>query len=321
VPAQSGGGSFLWQRAAARWGLLAGADLNHAEGWSRERLFPAGSRLGGGTQTQYGLFAQGNGSLGPLRAFGGLRRHMTGSREFWSPSGGLTADIRNLRLRASAYRAFRAPTLNELYRDFRVGNTLTRANSALLPESLHGYEAGGDLRFRRATLSATAFRSELRDLIANVTLASTPVLITRQRQNVAAARTQGIELSARSTWRGFLAEAAYLFSDSRFSSGFRVPQVPKHSGSFQLTWSREGTLLSGGLRSTSMQFEDDVNRFLLPGYAVWHAAGRQAIKGPFALHITVENAANRQYSAGFSPTPLLGAPRLIRAGVAWDLSR
>jgi outer membrane receptor protein involved in Fe transport len=246
---------------------------------------------------------------------------MTGSREFWSPSGGLATEIRNVRLRGSAYRAFRAPTLNELYRDFRVGNALTRANSALSPESLHGYEAGADLRLRRATVSATAFRSELRELITNVTLSSTPALIIRQRQNVAAARSQGFELSARASWRALLAEAAYLFSDSRFSTRTRVPQVPKHSGSFQLTWSREGTILSGGLRSTSLQFEDDLNRFLLPGYAVWHFTGQQSLTGPLYLHIALENAANRQYSAGFSPTPLLGAPRLVRAGLSWRLSK
>ena len=37
---------------------------------------------------------------------------------------------------------FRAPTLNELYRQFRVGATLTLANNALGPERLVGGEAG-----------------------------------------------------------------------------------------------------------------------------------------------------------------------------------
>ena len=37
---------------------------------------------------------------------------------------------------------FRAPTLNELYRQFRVGSTLTLANPALGPERLVGGEAG-----------------------------------------------------------------------------------------------------------------------------------------------------------------------------------
>ena len=47
-----------------------------------------------------------------------------------------------LSLTGSAYGGFRAPTLNELYRSFRVGDTLTLANAELEPERLWGGEAG-----------------------------------------------------------------------------------------------------------------------------------------------------------------------------------
>src|SRR6185295_7991545 len=43
-----------------------------------------------------------------------------------------------LALRGAAYTGFRVPTLNELYRPFRVGNDVTEANSALEPEHLLG---------------------------------------------------------------------------------------------------------------------------------------------------------------------------------------
>src|SRR6185503_17282029 len=46
-----------------------------------------------------------------------------------------------LSVSASAYRAFRTPTLNELYRNFRVGNVVTNANAALSAERLTGGEA------------------------------------------------------------------------------------------------------------------------------------------------------------------------------------
>ena len=48
----------------------------------------------------------------------------------------------NISLSASGYRAFRAPTLNELYRSFRVGNVVTLANDGLRAERLTGGEAG-----------------------------------------------------------------------------------------------------------------------------------------------------------------------------------
>ena len=41
-------------------------------------------------------------------------------------------------VRAAAYRGWRLPTLNELYRPFRVGADATAANAALDPERLTG---------------------------------------------------------------------------------------------------------------------------------------------------------------------------------------
>ena len=53
---------------------------------------------------------------------------------------------------ASVYRAFRAPTLNELYRSFRQANNLTDANANLTAERLTGGEAGsGREGIERAT--------------------------------------------------------------------------------------------------------------------------------------------------------------------------
>src|SRR5206468_2271057 len=37
-------------------------------------------------------------------------------------------------IRLQGYRGFRAPTLNELYRQFQLGNVLTQANATLRPE-------------------------------------------------------------------------------------------------------------------------------------------------------------------------------------------
>ena len=76
----------------------------------------------------------------------------------------------------------RAPTLNELFREFRVGNTDTLANSNLRPETLFGAEAGADWIGERSTLRLTAYRNSLDGLIANVTLSSSPNSIVRQRQ-------------------------------------------------------------------------------------------------------------------------------------------
>src|SRR5208337_2965566 len=99
-------------------------------------------------------------------------------------------------LTASGYRAFRAPTLNELYRSFRQGNTLTYGNPALVAERLTGVEAGvrQSLLSDRLSLRTTFFWNDITNAIVNVTLSTTPTLITRQKENVARTLSTGIDL-------------------------------------------------------------------------------------------------------------------------------
>lgn len=319
VPADSTGGAALYRWSQRGANLSFGADLNRSEGYSLDTIYPSGFRSGGGVQWQYGLFTQGDIRFDRLQLFGGLRRHMAGARQFWSPSGGAAFDAGPVRLRASAYRAFRAPTLNELYREFRAGNVRTLPNAALKPEWLDGAEAGLDFRAGRTTLSATVFRSSLDGLVTNVTRSVTPSLVTRQRDNAASALSRGIEASATHRRGPWLAQASWLFADSSFSTSARLPQVPRNQGSAMLTWTRGGALVSGGLRASSLQFEDDLNTFILPGFAVWHLSASRRLAGPVSANFAVENAFNRTYLAGFTPAPLLAAPRLYRAGLRFSL--
>ena len=113
-------------------------------------------------------------------------------------------------------------------------------------------------------------------------------------------------------------ENAYLYADGRFASGFRLPQVPKHQGSSTLTWSHKQTMLSAGIRSFAKQFEDDINAFLLPGFATVHVTARHQLTPSLSAVLAIENILDRQYVVGFSPTPLIGAPLLWRGGLRWD---
>jgi outer membrane receptor protein involved in Fe transport len=113
----------------------------------------------------------------------------------------------------------------------------------------------------------TGFRNSLDNVITNVTLSVTPTLTTRQRQNAASAVTHGLEARFEQRWRNWRAEASYLLADSRYSTHLRVPQVARTQGSAQLMWERGRTFLSGGLRAYSLQFEDDINSLILPGYS------------------------------------------------------
>lgn len=319
VPSQATGGAGFWRHAGSGWSFLAGADAQHVEGASTDRLFPTGIRVGGGSQIQYGEFAQLDYSIGPAKLFAGARYQVAGQdHKFFSPTGGFAFGKHRLRARGSVYRSFRAPTLNELYREFRVGNSDTQANPNLIPETVFGAEAGLDFVGETSRASLTLYRHSLQDLITNVTLSSTPALIVRQRRNAASALARGIEFNARKSIGDWQGEIGYLFADSRYSTGQRIAQVPRHQGTAQLTYQHRGTLASAGVRSYGSQFEDDLNQFRLAGFASVQLVVRRHLVKSLSALASIENLLDRQFYVGFSPTPLIGPPRLYRVGLRWD---
>jgi outer membrane receptor protein involved in Fe transport len=149
----------------------------------------------------------------------------------------------HLSLLFSAGRAFRAPTLNELYRSFRVGNVLTLANENLQAERLTGGEAGVRLPalHDKLVIRGTSFWNEVTRPVANVTLQTTPALITRQRQNLGRTRSRGLEIEVEARLKNFWKlTAGYLFADAivvRFPAntaleGLSIPQVPRQQFTF-----------------------------------------------------------------------------------------
>ncbi|MEP6539375.1 MAG: TonB-dependent receptor [Bryobacteraceae bacterium] len=319
VPSQATGAAGMWRHSESRWNLLAGGDAQRVSGTSTDHLLPTGLRIGGGSQLQHGVFGQFDVSAGPAKFFLGARHQYTGQDStFFSPSGGVVVGKGRFRGRASLYRSFRAPTLNELYREFRAGNAVTQANALLRPETLFGAEAGFDFVGESSHVTVTLYRNSIEDLITNVTLSSTPALIVRQRRNAASALTRGLDINAQKNYRNWRAEAGYLYAESRYVTGERIPQVPKHQGSAQLSYDRKATLASVSFRSFAYQFEDDRNTFLLPGYATVQAMVRQRLTKSLSANVAVENILNREFLVGFSPVPLIGSPRLWRVGLRWD---
>src|SRR5262249_27546722 len=162
----------------------------------------------------------------------------------------------------------RAPTLNELYRDFRVGNVLTVANANLRAERLTGGETGALFSGRggRLTARTTLFWLDVDQSIANQTLASTPRLITRHRHNLGSARSRGIEaeLTARTGDR-WTVTAGWLLSDAKVVSapgvpaleGLRLAQVPREQATLQIRFD-DPRLLSAALQArwTGNQYDD-----------------------------------------------------------------
>jgi outer membrane receptor protein involved in Fe transport len=317
VPSDAIGAAAFWRHGESRWHLLAGADTQRVEGTSTDRLVPTGARIGGGTILQHGISGQFDYKAGPAQFFFGALHQFTGGGEtFFSPSAGFALGRGRWRARGSVYRSFRAPTLNELYREFRQGNTDTLPNPALRPEKVFGAEMGFDFVGESSRASLTFYRNSLDSLITNVTLQGGANII-RQRQNAAAALSRGIEATVRRDFGPLRGEISYLFADSRFSTRYRISQVPRNQGSARLTYQHKGTLLSAGVRAFSSQFDDDLNVFVLPGFATAQAEVSQRLTSQLTARAGFENVLDRQYIVALTPTPNTGSPRLWRIGLRW----
>lgn len=228
-----------------------------------------------------------------------------------------------LTLRGSAYGGFRAPTLNELFRPFRVGNVRTRANPNLEEERLWGTELGADLHPARSVLvRLNGFWNSLRDPVSNVTLSIAPEGILRQRQNLGRATIKGLEAETIVSWGyRWRLRSAYLYSDARVAgSALRLPQVPRHQGSLEITYAGPLTVRAEG-RYVGSQFEDDRNQLKLGGYPLFNLALRRPVSEHIELFLGLENVLDRDYAVGRLPIERLGTPRLIHAGLSFRFAR
>lgn len=252
----------------------------------------------------------------------------------FSPHGSIVFRVNeHVSLLASMSRAFRAPTLNELYRSFRVGNVFTQANENLLAERLTGGETGVRVTTvnDKITFRGNFFWNDITRPIANLTLSTTPALITRQRQNLGRTSSRGIELQADAQLsRSWSLSGSYLFADAEVVEfpansalvGLTLPQVPRNQFTFQTLYANP-SIATVGLqgRASSSQFDDDLNQFRLDPYFTLDAYVSRRVNRWFELFCTVENVFDQRYEVGKTPVTTLGPPILIRGGIRLRVSQ
>ena len=229
-----------------------------------------------------------------------------------------------LSLLAAINDAYRTPTLNELFRPFAAGNTLTQANPGLVPEEALGVEGSALVRRGRAVSRLTAFWTRLTDAIVNVTLESSPTLILRQRQNAGEIRAAGVELEGDvRVGRHFALTGAAAFIDSTFVEGaglegLRVPQVPRWQVSSGVigTWRYASASLDW--RFIGQQFDDDRNQFSLDPSNMVNARIGWRPRTTLEIFAGLENAFDEEQDVGRTPIRTIGLPRTARIGVRWS---
>ena len=295
---------------------------------------PTRERRAGGDNRILGLFAEQDRELGPARLAVSARidhwRLGEGSRTVsdladgvsledsrfaardgtqWSGRASLSLDpFDTLSLVATAHRGWRLPTLNELYRPFRVGADATAANAGLDPETGHGVDV--DVRWRRGPFDAraTLFSQRLDHAITNVPLGSGPGQFPgvgfvgasgtySQRLNIDGIDSRGLELDAGWTEGAFALRLLYGFADARVATsgpaaafdGNRPAQAPRHSGSLLARWSDEGHALALTARLDGARYDDIENRVRLPATLSFDGTARARIDDRLVLELRAEN--------------------------------
>jgi vitamin B12 transporter len=351
--------------------LRIGGDWRRTIGETRENFFftgltPARSRRAGGESDTFGLFAEA--SFKPVEALtftagaradhwsiaNGFRKEVNiggsvrsddvfADRSGWEGTGragfAYQADDA-FKLRGAAYLGWRLPTLNELYRPFRVGADATAANELLAPERLKGAEIGVDVESGDFQFSATAFANRLDNAIANVGLGVGPGNfpgvgfvaaggVYRQRQNLGAIDSKGVELDASYAVRGFTLSVGYAYVDARVEAsgaaialdGLRPAQVPRHFANVGASY--DGEMISANVKAryVGAVFEDDTNRRRLGSAFTLDAGVGYRLGGKLRVELRGENLFDARVEAAIGGDGVIerATPRTIWVGLGVDL--
>ncbi|MEO8649085.1 MAG: TonB-dependent receptor [Acidobacteriota bacterium] len=363
VPSRSASLNAYWSRPFSFHTLLASVEVRDVRGFSDEIAVANGPATAvfsaGGRELKFGLLAQDSWLVSKKLILNfGLRldrwRNSDASSRTQSLTGGQSTvtlfpdrDLQRLSGRVStlyqlgkgislfaAYNSsFRSPSLNELYRAFRVGNALTLANENLKAETADTFETGASFTGikRRLSIRGNFYLTEVSDPVVSVTLSTTPSPITRQRQNVGRSRSRGFEFDAEFVPVPRLRlSASYLLVESRISSfptnlglvGKWLPQIPHQQFTFQAAYMPNSKItLSLQGRVSGGQFDDDLNTFRLRPFFSADAFASYRFPCRFEIFAAGENLTDSRFDIGLTPNRTIAAPRSVRVGIRFDLKR
>lgn len=373
TPATGWGGNAAVRGELGGLTWETGADLRDMTGEDNELFSYVGSgftknRVAGGDELITGGYAEGTWQSGGWLVTGGGRldgwwttngrrietsiatgavtfENLPPNRSGAVPSGRLAIKrdlFDGLYARLAGYTGFRVPTLNELYRPFRVGNQVTEANPALTPERLYGVEGGIGGQMGGLHWDATGFYNQLRNAVTNVTVFTGPGIApgfpdagnlpaggsVLQRQNAGTINAEGVEAEATYAVTPTLSvRTAADYTHSVVDGGKAAPQLtglqPAQAPRFTLTagfdWKAISKLgLHADLRYESTRFDDDLNTHPLAPGATVNARADWALSRVATIYIEADNLFDtRIETANTSGVLDYDEPRVVRVGLTF----
>ncbi len=250
-----------------------------------------------------------------------------------SPRLGVSKQLpASFELHASVFRAFRTPTMNELYRTGQVGQQTTLANSALLSERATGVEGGVHWASPRslAALQATYFWTEINRPVSTVFQSGTATSTTLLRENLGQIQSQGAALGAQlQPGHGFSLDVGYQYAHAVVTAfqaqpalvGLRIPQVPRHTATGQLRYQHGPGSLTLAARQSGRAFDDSANTFQLHTFFVLDAYAEYRVHTHISAYLSFQNLLNRSIETARTPNLTLGTPFVAQGGVRLNWGR
>jgi outer membrane receptor protein involved in Fe transport len=329
--------------------LLAGADIHDVRAADYETMFPASKGYLNTTarQRQSGLYGEvlftppawtlsASGRVDHFSNFDASQYKTATApltlpqlnQTVFDPRVGITRRLTTmLAVSASAFRAYRAPTENELYRTGQVGSQTTQPNPTLRSERATGWEAGvhADLPSIGSTVRVSYFWTQINRPITALTLSTTPTSSLLKRENLGQIESRGVSVDFASRPASWVSlEGGYQYADATVTSnaqqpnlvGNWIPQVARNMATTQLAFShRRLGLLSLQGRISGRQYDDDANQFLLHSYFRFGAYASHDFGHHLVAFAAGDNLFDRSIEAGKTPTLTLASPRVARFGL------
>jgi outer membrane receptor protein involved in Fe transport len=343
-PSQQVGGAVQWARSYGKWTVVAGGDVLDNRGTDLEQISKVSLSARQRGEGVYGellwqpttwsiAFSSRFDHFGSFdaRQVGGVPPPLPNiSENVFDPRLGVVKKITGaLSLTGSGFRAFRGPTMNELYRQGQVGQQITLANPSLRSERATGFEAGALVGLERfGSVRGSYFWTEVNRPVAAVTLSSTPTSTLLRRENLGQLTSKGLAVEWELKPVAFLSMiGGYQLAFSTVTKfqadptlvGKWTPQVPRNSATLQMRFEREGLgMVSVDLRTNGQQFDDSANQFRLAGYGQVDLYGEHVFGCRWRVYSGVQNLLNQPVQAGRTPLLTLGAPRTVTGGVRFS---
>jgi outer membrane receptor protein involved in Fe transport len=349
VPSMQLGAAAQWARTFGAITLVAGADVLDTRGNDAETPVANGVELGTVNTSArqrdtggYGeaLWQPGTWSIAfssRVDHFASFDARQAGvtpvpvlpetAETIFDPRLGVVKQLRGgVSLTASAFRAFRGPSLNELYRTGQVGQQTTLANPALRSERATGWEGGGLINLRRfGSVRTSYFWTQVNRPVAAVALITTPTSQLLRRQNLGQLISKGITAEVEMRPFEFVAvTAGYQYADSTVTKfpadptlvGKWTAQVPRNTATLQARIQQAdwGTF-SVDMRTSGQQFDDSANMYRLNGYVLVDLYAEHSFGPIVRVYGSVQNLGNTRVEAGRTPILTLGSPRIVSVGI------